>query len=183
MKLTVNGGPVDAPAAAGQALRSYLREQEHFEVKKGCDTGDCGACSVLVDGTPVHSCIYPAYRAAEREVTTATGIGGPENLAPIQQRFIDAAGFQCGFCTPGMIVTASTIQEHQLDDLPRLLKGNLCRCTGYRAIDDAIRDRHTPAGGGCGHDHEQTGLGPVRATRPRTTAASTTAARTTAART
>ncbi|MBX0298772.1 molybdopterin-dependent oxidoreductase [Cryobacterium sp. 1639] len=181
MRLTVNGSQVDAPAAAGQALRTYLREQEHFEVKKGCDTGDCGACSVLVDGTPVHSCIYPAYRAADREVTTATGIGSPANLAPIQQRFIDAAGFQCGFCTPGMIVTASTIQEHQLHDLPRLLKGNLCRCTGYRAIDDAIRDRHTPAEG-CGHDHDHnpdqtvgaadapapvSGLGPVRPTRPR----------------
>jgi putative selenate reductase molybdopterin-binding subunit len=181
MKLHVNGSPVDAPAAAGQALRTYLREQEHFEVKKGCDTGDCGACSVLVDGTPVHSCIYPAYRAEGREVTTATGIGGPENLAPIQQRFIDAAGFQCGFCTPGMVVTASTIQDHQLHDLPRLLKGNLCRCTGYRAIDDAIRDRHTPADG-CHHDHDQTvahepdapasapvtGLGPVRRTGSRT---------------
>ncbi|WP_104164760.1 molybdopterin cofactor-binding domain-containing protein [Cryobacterium sp. N22] len=173
MKLTVNGSQVDAPAAAGQALRTFLREQEHFEVKKGCDTGDCGACSVLVDGTPVHSCIYPAFRAEGREVTTATGIGSPQNLAPIQQRFIDAAGFQCGFCTPGMIVTASTIQEHQLDDLPRLLKGNLCRCTGYRAIDDAIRDRHTPADGSCGHDHEQTGLGPVRPTKPRTTARTT----------
>jgi len=184
MKLTVNGSPVDAPAQAGQALRTYLRAQEHFEVKKGCDTGDCGACSVLVDGTPVHSCIYPAFRAEGSDVTTATGIGGPEDLAPIQQRFIDAAGFQCGFCTPGMIVTASTIQEHQHDDLPRLLKGNLCRCTGYRAIDDAIRDRHTPADG-CGHEHGHdthdvhaadaahptaapvSGLGPVRPTRPR----------------
>ncbi|ANP72434.1 molybdopterin-dependent oxidoreductase [Cryobacterium arcticum] len=178
MKLSVNGVPLDAPAAAGQVLRTYLREQEHFEVKKGCDTGDCGACSVLVDGTPVHSCIYPAYRAEGREVTTATGIGGPDDLAPIQQRFIDAAGFQCGFCTPGMVVTASTIQDHQLHDLPRLLKGNLCRCTGYRAIDDAIRDRHTPADGTCDHDHAAdaahptsapvTGLGPVRTTKPRT---------------
>jgi putative selenate reductase molybdopterin-binding subunit len=197
MKLHVNGGPVDAPAAAGQALRTFLREQEHFEVKKGCDTGDCGACSVLVDGTPVHSCIYPAYRAEGREVTTATGIGGPDSLAPIQQRFIDAAGFQCGFCTPGMVVTASTIQDHQLHDLPRLLKGNLCRCTGYRAIDDAIRDRHTPADGTCDHDHDHShshshdhshghghghdeaptgtaapasGLGPVRRTGARTSA-------------
>ena len=184
MRLTVNGDPVDAPAQAGQALRTYLRQQEHYEVKKGCDTGDCGACSVLVDGTPVHSCIYPAFRAEGRDVTTATGIGGPGNLAPIQQRFIDAAGFQCGFCTPGMVVTASTIQEDQLGDLPRLLKGNLCRCTGYRAIDDAIRDRHTPADG-CGHAHGHDthdvhaaaaahptaapagGLGPVRPTRPR----------------
>jgi len=196
MRLSVNGTHVDAPAAAGQALRTYLREQDHFEVKKGCDTGDCGACSVLVDGLPVHSCIYPAYRAEGTEITTAAGIGTPEDLAPIQQRFIDAAGFQCGFCTPGMVVTASALQDHQLDDLPRLLKGNLCRCTGYRAIDDAIRDRHTPADGspadgGCGHEHEtdhhhdpgadatasatsraaspSAGLGPVRSTRPRHT--------------
>jgi putative selenate reductase molybdopterin-binding subunit len=164
VKLRINGAAANAPAAAGQSLRTYLREREHFEVKKGCDTGDCGACSVLVDGTPVHSCIYPAFRAEGREVTTATGIGSPENLAPVQQRFIDAAGFQCGFCTPGMVVTASSIDEHELGDLPRLLKGNLCRCTGYRAIDDAIRGRHTPADGGCANDAAPSGLGPVRPT-------------------
>ena len=147
MRLAVNGSSVDAPAAPGQCLRSFLRQQEHFEVKKGCDTGDCGACSVLVDGTPVHSCVFPAFRAENTAVTTAAGLGLPGSLAPVQQRFVDAAGFQCGFCTPGMVVTASTLTEHDHDDLPRLLKGNLCRCTGYRSIADAIRGTRTPADG------------------------------------
>ncbi|MDJ0322331.1 molybdopterin-dependent oxidoreductase [Cryobacterium sp. PH31-AA6] len=147
MRLAVNGSPVEAPAAPGQCLRSFLREREHFEVKKGCDTGDCGACSVLVDGTPVHSCVFPAFRADGTSVTTAAGLGLPGNLAPVQQRFVDAAGFQCGFCTPGMVVTASTLSEHDHDDLPRLLKGNLCRCTGYRSIADAIRGTRTPIDG------------------------------------
>ncbi|TFD08124.1 2Fe-2S iron-sulfur cluster binding domain-containing protein [Cryobacterium sp. TMT1-21] len=156
MRFQINGEPVDATPAPGQCLRSFIRDQEHFEVKKGCDTGDCGACSVLVDGTPVHSCIYPAFRAEGADVTTVAGLGRPGDLAPLQQRFVDAAGFQCGFCTAGMIVTASTLTEPDLDDLPRLLKGNLCRCTGYRAIEDAIRGTHTPADGSG-----RTGLGPV----------------------
>lgn len=138
MKLTVNGNEVDATPRPGQCLRTMLREHEHFEVKKGCDAGDCGACSVLVDGDAVHSCVYPAARAEGRAVTTVGGLGTPDDLHPLQRRFVDAAGFQCGFCTAGMIVTASTFTETDLDDLPRKLKGNLCRCTGYRSIDDAL---------------------------------------------
>ncbi|GGF38425.1 molybdopterin-dependent oxidoreductase [Subtercola lobariae] len=138
MTFTVNGSPLEATPRAGQVLRTFLRDHEHFEVKKGCDTGDCGACSVLVDETPVHSCVFPAYRAEGREVTTVAGLGTPENLSPVQQHFVDAAGFQCGFCTAGMVVTASTLVGHDVDDLPRMLKGNLCRCTGYRSVRDAL---------------------------------------------
>jgi putative selenate reductase molybdopterin-binding subunit len=174
MRFQINGEPVDASLAPGQCLRSVLRDQEHFEVKKGCDTGDCGACTVLVDDTPVHSCIYPAFRAEGTQVTTVAGLGLPGDLAPIQQRFVDAAGFQCGFCTAGMIVTASTLTESDPDDLPRLLKGNLCRCTGYRAIEDAIRGTHTPQDGSCRSSTEgrssaegRTGLGPVLKTGQR----------------
>ncbi|TFB95260.1 2Fe-2S iron-sulfur cluster binding domain-containing protein [Cryobacterium sp. MDB2-10] len=169
VRFEINGQWVDAAAAPGQCLRTFLRELEHFEVKKGCDTGDCGACSVLVDGTPVHSCIYPAFRAEGAAITTAAGLGTPGDLAPVQQRFVDHAGFQCGFCTPGMVVTASTLTEHDLEDLPRLLKGNICRCTGYRAIDDAVRGRHTPADGSAPCTLPPDGLGPVVRTGARAT--------------
>lgn len=138
MIVDINGVPTDVAPRPGQCLRTMLREHEHFEVKKGCDAGDCGACSVLVDGEPVHSCIFPAFRAANRSITTVAGLGTPDDLHPMQSRFVEAAGFQCGFCTAGMVVTASTLSEEDLDDLPERLKGNLCRCTGYRAVSDAV---------------------------------------------
>ena len=145
MRFEVNGEPVDADPFPGQCLRTLLRETGRTEVKKGCDAGDCGACGVLIDGDPVHSCIIPAHRVAGRTVTTVSGLGTPEDLAPVQQRFVDAAGFQCGFCTAGMIVTASTATVRDADesDLPRLFKGNLCRCTGYRSIRDALAGHGT----------------------------------------
>ncbi|PFG34940.1 molybdopterin-dependent oxidoreductase [Sanguibacter antarcticus] len=138
MKLEVNGVMLDAQAAPGQCLRTLLREHEHFEVKKGCDSGDCGACTVLVDGAPVHSCIYPAHRMDGKTVTTVAGLGDEEHPHPVQSAFAAAGGFQCGFCTPGMVVTTSVLTDEQKADLPHALKGNLCRCTGYRAIEDAV---------------------------------------------
>jgi len=138
VRITVDGTTSDLDARPGQCLRTLLRENAHHGVKKGCDSGDCGACTVLVDGAPVHSCLYPAVRAAGREVTTVTGLGTPDALHPVQQRFVDAAGFQCGFCTAGMVVTAASLDEEQQADLDEHLKGNLCRCTGYRAVRDAV---------------------------------------------
>ncbi|MCW2830171.1 MAG: aldehyde oxidase [Aeromicrobium sp.] len=136
--IRVNGAPHTVDPRPGQCLRTYLREQGDVEVKKGCDAGDCGACTVLVDGRPTHSCIFPAVRAVGRDITTVAGLGTPDRLHPVQQGFIDAAGFQCGFCTAGMVVTASTLGDVEEDELPRVMKGNLCRCTGYRSIRDAI---------------------------------------------
>ena len=154
MRFEINGESVEATPQPGQVLRTLLRDLEHYEVKKGCDAGDCGACSVLLDGAPIHSCIYPAHRLEGAAVTTVAGLGTPEHPHPLQQSFVDAAGFQCGFCTAGMIVTASTFTEEDRDDLPRLLKGNLCRCTGYRSIKDAIcgvaNTEHAPAGDAAG---------------------------------
>jgi putative selenate reductase molybdopterin-binding subunit len=138
MTFVINDAQLEVTPRPGQCLRTLLRETGHLEVKKGCDAGDCGACTVLIDGSPVHSCIYPATRADGRTVTTVTGLGTAEHLCPLQESFVAAGGFQCGFCTAGMIVTASALTEADPADLPRLLKSNLCRCTGYRSIADAI---------------------------------------------
>ncbi|MEU0496827.1 molybdopterin cofactor-binding domain-containing protein [Mycobacterium sp. NPDC006124] len=139
MSYTVNGRVFDAEPQPGQCLRTFVRSLGVYGVKKGCDAGDCGACTVWLDGKPVHSCITPAFRADGSEVTTIEGLGTPENLHPMQEQFRRAPGFQCGFCTAGMIMTAATFTDEQKEDLPRALKGNLCRCTGYRAIEDAVK--------------------------------------------
>ena len=138
MTYTVNGETFAAEPDPGQCLRTFVRSLGWHGVKKGCDAGDCGACTVWLDGDPVHSCITPAFRADGREVTTIEGLGTPEHLHPMQCQFRDAPGFQCGFCTAGMIMTAATFTDDQKANLPRALKGNLCRCTGYRAIEDAV---------------------------------------------
>ena len=138
MTYTVNGNTFDEEPRPGQCLRTFVRSLGCHGVKKGCDAGDCGACTVWLDGVPVHSCITPAFRAEGREVTTIEGLGTPDDLHPMQRQFRDAPGFQCGFCTAGMIMTSATFTDEQKRDLPRALKGNLCRCTGYRAIEDAI---------------------------------------------
>ncbi|MGF6822938.1 putative selenate reductase molybdopterin-binding subunit [Microbacterium sp. ZKA21] len=148
---TVDGRTVDVTAEPGQCLRTWLRDQGAYGVKKGCDGGDCGACTVIVDGEAVHSCVYPAHRAAGRDIVTVQGLGTPEHPHPVQEQFRRAAGFQCGFCTAGMVCTVASLPrvadprtgEPVIDtaDLDRTLKGSICRCTGYRSIDDAVHGR------------------------------------------
>lgn len=156
MSIQINGIPANNTPEPGQCLRTFLRSEGAMGVKKGCDGGDCGACTVHVDGLPVHSCLYPATRATGHSITTIEGLaavqGTEGSLAPMQEQVAKAQGYQCGFCTAGLIMTAATFDEQQLENLPRNLKGNLCRCTGYRAIEDAVLGR---SGNDCSHPPQE----------------------------
>jgi putative selenate reductase molybdopterin-binding subunit len=138
MSFEINGKTFSETPRAGQCLRTFLRDLGLFGVKKGCDAGDCGACTVLIDGEPVHSCLIPAFRADGHAVTTIEGLAPEGGTHPMQQAFLDAQGFQCGFCTAGMILTCASLNQAQRQDLGAALKGNICRCTGYRSIEDAL---------------------------------------------
>ncbi|MEO8319589.1 MAG: molybdopterin-dependent oxidoreductase [Bradyrhizobium sp.] len=141
MSFEINGKTFAQSPQAGQCLRTFLRQLGHFGVKKGCDAGDCGACTVLLDGEPVHSCLIPAFRAEGHAVTTIEGLAPDGGTHPMQQAFLDAQGFQCGFCTAGMILTCASLNQAQRQDLGASLKGNICRCTGYGSIEDALNGK------------------------------------------
>ena len=118
--------------------------------KEGCDDSECGACMMLLDGRPVNSCSYLALQAEGREVTTVEGLAGAEGLAPLQRAFLEQGGVQCGFCTPGMLVSASSLlranPNPSEDEIRIALAGNLCRCTGYDGIVRAVRGAASAAG-------------------------------------
>ena len=138
----LNGEQQYVDIEPGESLLSLLRRLGMKSVKQGCNTGDCGACTVLVDGRAVRSCITFAAKVRGRRVTTLEGLGSPGDLHPLQEAFLEAGAVQCGFCTPGMILTAYELLSRNDDPTPEevraAISGNLCRCTGYRKIVDAI---------------------------------------------
>ena len=142
---TLNGHEVSAEVESHRMLLYVLRETFHLTgTKEGCGQGECGTCTVLVDGLNVNSCIYPAFEVEGKSVTTIEGLVGEGNrLHPIQQSFVDNGGIQCGFCTPGMIMSAKALLDENPnpteEEIRKAIAGNLCRCTGYVQIVDSIR--------------------------------------------
>ena len=142
--LTVNGAPVTAEIAPNTLLVDFIRE--HLDLTGthvGCDTSQCGACVVLLDGASVKACSLLAVQADGRSVTTIEGLADGADLHPMQAAFRENHALQCGFCTPGMILSAVDLAQHNADPdegtVRQWLKGNLCRCTGYQTIVSAIR--------------------------------------------
>jgi carbon-monoxide dehydrogenase small subunit len=144
IRLAVNGDEVEVAVRPNATLLEALRDDLGLTgAKKGCGDGDCGACTVLLDGQPVSSCLVLAMQANGHEILTVEGLAEEGRLHPIQQAFVDAGGVQCGFCTPGMLLSAKSLLDSNPDpddrQIREALAGNLCRCTGYQKIVDAVR--------------------------------------------
>lgn len=139
----VNGKDVSLQAEYGETLLEVIRERLGLTgTKKGCGDGECGACTVLVNGTPVTSCTYLVHIADGKEITTIEGLSKDGKLSPVQQAFIDAGAIQCGFCTPGMVLSAHALLQRNPnpteEDIKAALSGNLCRCGTYKQITQAV---------------------------------------------
>jgi carbon-monoxide dehydrogenase small subunit len=144
LELIVDGLPLSAVVEPGRTLLRVLRDDfGRTGTKEGCDDSECGACMVLVDGRPVNSCSYLALQAAGRQVTTVEGLAGADELHPLQRAFLEGGGIQCGFCTPGMLISAAALiaadPDPSEDAIRDALAGNLCRCTGYQPIIRAVQ--------------------------------------------
>jgi aerobic carbon-monoxide dehydrogenase small subunit len=139
----INGSPQEVAVEPSWTLLETVREALGFTgTKEGCGTGDCGACSMLVDGRLITSCLMLAPQADGREIVSIEGLATNGTLHPVQQAFIDAGGVQCGFCTPGMVMAATDLLTHNpkptFEEIREGLAGNLCRCTGYTKIFQAV---------------------------------------------
>ena len=142
--LQVNGTGFSVELDAGRTLLSVLRGELGLTgTKEGCDDSECGACMVLIDGEPVNSCSFLALQADGRAVTTVEGLASGSELHPLQRAFLEHGGVQCGFCTPGMLISAAALlaanPDPTEDEIRAGLSGNLCRCTGYVGIVAAVR--------------------------------------------
>jgi carbon-monoxide dehydrogenase small subunit len=149
--VTVNGAAERLDVPSNMTLLQMLREKLALTgTKNGCEAGECGACTVLLDGEPVNSCMMLAVEADGRHVTTVEGLAPEGELSPLQQAFVEHNAVQCGFCTPGMLISATALLRRNLhpseDEIKEALVGNLCRCTGYVRIIDAIQDAAAQGG-------------------------------------
>ncbi len=141
----LNGSPVFVHVDSHKCLLDILRDSLHLTgTKEGCGEGECGACTVLVDGLAINSCLYPAFEVEGKRVATIEGLRGTKNeLSPIQESFVEQGAIQCGFCTPGMILSAKalldSIPDPSEEEIREALSGNLCRCTGYVQIIEAVK--------------------------------------------
>lgn len=143
VRLRLNGETVERHAVANQTLLDFLRDEFGLlSVKKGCDEGQCGACTVLVGGKPQCACLLLAVQMQDTEVTTLEGLAKPGELGVIQQAFLEKYGFQCAFCTPGMILATKALLDRNANptaaEIKEALHGNLCRCTGYQQIIESV---------------------------------------------
>ena len=144
IELTVNGERCEADVWGGESLLTMLRDTLELPgSKNACEQGECGSCSVLLDGELVCSCLVLAAQAAGHDVVTVEGLATDERLHPVQEAFVAAGAVQCGFCTPGLVVAVADLLDRVADpsddDVREALSGNLCRCTGYVKIFDAVR--------------------------------------------
>ena len=148
ISLKVNGQQYSLEVDAKDLLLHVIRERIGLTgTKEGCGTGECGACTVLIDGIPINSCLYLAVKAEGKEVLTIEGLGAAANLHPLQQAFIDNAAVQCGYCAPGMLLSAKALLDKNPDPSEREIRegiaGNICRCTGYVKVVKAIQQAST----------------------------------------
>jgi aerobic carbon-monoxide dehydrogenase small subunit len=144
ISMRVNDELVRGNVRADKTLLDFLRDNNYFEVKKGCDDGVCGACTVIIDGKAVTSCQMLAIQADGKDIYTAKSLGTWEKLHPLQESFVEHEALQCGFCTPGFLMTAKALLDKKphpdREEIREAISGNLCRCTGYVKIIDAIED-------------------------------------------
>jgi aerobic carbon-monoxide dehydrogenase small subunit len=145
LRMTVNGRPVEVGVDPAWTLLKVLREALKLTgTKKGCEQGDCGACTILMNGKAVNACLVLALQANGKTIETIEGLGTPENLHPLQKSFIKHGAVQCGFCSPGMLMSAKALLDRNphpaAEEIKRGISGNLCRCTGYVKIIKAIEE-------------------------------------------
>jgi len=143
IKTTINGKPVSASADASTSLLEFLRDTLEMKgTKLCCNTGECGACTVIFNGKPINSCVTLAADANGANIITIEGLAKDDTLHPVQQAFIDTGAVQCGYCTPGYIMSVKALLERTkkptAEDIEEAVSGNICRCTGYAKIVDAI---------------------------------------------